>query len=71
MRLLPAILALAFLPDCRGAQLVLHDPIEEACTARSFTVPADEELVIAARAGTGKGLRSDAACAVTWAGRKG
>ena len=37
----------------------------------SFTVPADEELVVAARAGTGKGLRSDAACAVTWAGRKG
>jgi len=36
----------------------------------SFTVPADEELVVVARMGSAKAMRSDAACGVTWAGRK-
>ena len=36
----------------------------------SFTVPADEELIVVVRLGTAKAVRSDAACAVTWAGRK-
>lgn len=37
----------------------------------ALVVPADEELVVAARPGTARGLRPDAACALTWTGRKG
>jgi hypothetical protein len=36
----------------------------------TFLLPADEELVVSARARTVKALRSDAACAITLTGRK-